>query len=119
MTGTSTSTPTTVASAALANETRLALFRALVAAGPDGLSAGALATHAGISPSNLTAHMTILTHAGMAEGRRAGRNRLYAANLPATARLVGFLIADCCGGHPGLCHSVSKQLAACAKDACN
>lgn len=105
--------------AALAHETRLVLFRALVSAGPDGLAAGILASRAGISPSNLTAHMNILTGAGLAGGRRAGRNRLYAANLGATASLVGFLIADCCGGHPTLCHSVAEQLSACAKGACN
>ncbi len=105
--------------AALAHETRLKIFRALVSAGPAGLPAGALAEGVGISPSNLSAHLVVLTGAGLAHVRKAGRQRIYAADLVATAELVSFLVADCCGGDPDLCRSVTTKLAVSALKACN
>ncbi|AZU05411.1 AsrR family transcriptional regulator [Glycocaulis alkaliphilus] len=104
---------------ALAHEGRLRIFRALVAAGPKGLAAGMLAEQLAISPSNLSAHLAVLTAAGLAQVEKAGRQRIYAANLVATAELVSFLIADCCGGDPALCRDVTAKLAVSALRACN
>ena len=104
---------------ALPHEGRLRIFRALVAAGPKGLAAGVLAEQTQISPSNLSAHLAVLTAAGLARVTRAGRQRIYAVDLMATAELVSFLVADCCGGDPELCRNVTAKLSFAALKACN
>lgn len=104
---------------ALSHDGRLRIFRALVAAGPKGLAAGTLADRVEISPSNLSAHLAVLTGAGLAKVEKAGRQRIYAVDLVATAELVSFLVADCCGGDPDLCRDVTAKLAVSAMKACN
>lgn len=104
---------------ALAHEGRLRIFRALVAAGPKGLAAGMLAEQVGLSPSNLSAHLAVLTGAGLTRVRKAGRQRIYATDLVATAELISFLIADCCAGDPELCRDVTSRLGSAALRACN
>jgi ArsR family transcriptional regulator, arsenate/arsenite/antimonite-responsive transcriptional repressor len=84
--------------AALAHERRLALFRALVVAGPDGLSAGAIARTLAVPPSSLSHHLGRLEQAGLATVRRAGRSLIYAADFAAMRRLIAFLTEDCCRG---------------------
>ncbi|KPP81061.1 MAG: transcriptional repressor of arsenical resistance ArsR [Oceanicaulis sp. HLUCCA04] len=83
------------------------------------MPAGRLAEQLDISPSNLSAHLAVLTGAGLTQVRKAGRQRIYAADLVATAELVSFLVADCCGGDPELCRSVTANLGAAAIKACN
>lgn len=97
--------------AALGQETRLAVFRALVVAGPEGLSAGALAEHVGSSPSRLTFHARLLERVGLVTIRREGRQVIYSANFRAMGRLVDFLAQDCCGGHPEVCRPLKKSQA--------
>lgn len=104
---------------ALAHEARLRIFRALVSAGPAGLPAGTLADEVELSPSNLSAHLAVLTGAGLTHVRKAGRQRIYATDLVATAELISFLVADCCGGDPDLCRSVTTKLSFAALRACN
>lgn len=104
---------------ALAHDGRLRIFRALVAAGPGGLAAGALADEVGISPSNLSAHLAVLTGAGLTHVRKAGRQRIYATDMVATAELISFLVADCCAGDPQLCRDVTSRLGLAALKACN
>lgn len=82
----------------LAQEHRLALFRLLVQAGPDGMAAGALAEALGIPNSSLSFHLAHLTRAGLIGQRRDGRSLIYTANYDAMNRLVGFLTENCCGG---------------------
>lgn len=84
--------------AALAHDRRLALFRVLVVAGPDGLSAGAIASALAMPPSSLSHHLGLLEQAGLATVRRAGRSLIYAANFAAMQGLVDFLLEDCCRG---------------------
>ena len=84
--------------AALAHERRLALFRALVVAGPDGLSAGAIARALDVPPSSLSHHLGLLEQAGLATVRRAGRSLIYAADFAAMRALIAFLTEDCCVG---------------------
>ena len=84
--------------AALAHERRLALFRALVVAGPDGLSAGAIARALDVPPSSLSHHLGLLEQAGLATVRRAGRSLIYAADFAAMRALINFLLMDCCRG---------------------
>ena len=88
---------------ALSHETRLIVFKAIMEAGPQGLTAGALAEHAGVSPSNLSAHLNIMTNSGLISVRRDGRKRIYAAQIPEIAELVRFIVDDCCQGHPEIC----------------
>ncbi len=83
--------------AALAHDTRLAIFRMLVESGPDGLSAGIIAERLGIPPSSLTFHVQHLHRAGLLSQRRASRQLLYAADFAAMGALVGFLTENCCG----------------------
>ncbi|XBQ17080.1 MAG: metalloregulator ArsR/SmtB family transcription factor [Oceanicaulis sp.] len=92
--------------AALANATRLKLFRLLIAAGPEGLAAGRLAEALEISPSNLSAHLAALSRAGLVAGRAEGRARIYAVDMGRAGALVRYLVEDCCQGRPEVCAPV-------------
>ena len=83
---------------ALAQDHRLALFRLLVQAGPDGMAAGALAEALGVPNSSLSFHLAHLNRAGLINQRREGRSLIYTANYDAMNALVGFLTENCCGG---------------------
>lgn len=95
---------------ALAQETRLRVFRRLVEAGPDGVAAGALAEELEVSPSNLSAHLATLSQAGLAVAVPRGRHRIYTADMAAISGLLGFLVADCCHGRPEACAPILKAL---------
>jgi ArsR family transcriptional regulator, arsenate/arsenite/antimonite-responsive transcriptional repressor len=82
---------------ALAQETRLALFRLLVAEGPAGLPAGAIAEHLAVAPSSLSFHLQQLLHAGLITQRRLGRQLIYAAEYGAMTELLAYLTENCCG----------------------
>jgi DNA-binding transcriptional ArsR family regulator len=86
--------------AALAQESRLAIFRALVQAGPAGLAAGRIGELTGIAPSSLSFHLKELAHAGMVESEQAGRFVIYTAKFETMNALLGFLTENCCGGNP-------------------
>ena len=88
---------------ALAHGSRLAVFRLLVRAGPDGLAAGDIAREIGALPNTLSTHLTILGHAGLIRSRREGRSVIYAADYVGMRALLGFLVEDCCAGHPEIC----------------
>lgn len=85
---------------ALAQASRLAVFRALVQAGPTGLAAGRIADITGIPPSSLSFHLKELTHAGLASARQDGRFVIYTAQFDTMNALLGFLTDNCCGGNP-------------------
>jgi len=95
-----TSTLAVKSLAALAQESRLAIFRSLVQAGPDGLPAGQLAETLGISPSSLTFHMKELTHSGLAVSRQEGRYVIYSAQINSMNALLAYLTDNCCGANP-------------------
>ena len=88
---------------ALANEHRLAAFRLLVKAGPEGLPAGEMASTLGLAASSLSFHLSHLESAGMVSATRAGRNIIYRLEADAMRDLLGFLTEDCCQGRPELC----------------
>lgn len=90
---------TIVALAALAQESRLAIFRLLVQVGPEGLAATKIGDQLGIAPSSMSFHLKELTHAQLVFVRRDGRSLIYAANFPAMNALIGFLTENCCGGN--------------------
>jgi DNA-binding transcriptional ArsR family regulator len=84
--------------AALAHDSRLEVFRLLVQAGPDGISAGDIAAQLEIPASTLSFHMKSLAHAGLVESRHQSRFIYYSANFEAMNALVGYLGENCCGG---------------------
>jgi DNA-binding transcriptional ArsR family regulator len=86
---------------ALAQETRLALYRLLVTQGPQGLPAGAIADSLGVAPSSLSFHLQQLLHAGLVSQRRAGRQLIYAAEYDTMNALLAYLTANCCGRREG------------------
>jgi len=86
--------------AALAQETRLAIFRLLVEHGPGGLIAGKIAETLNIVPATLSFHLKELSAAGLLEARSEGRFIFYSARFDRMNELVGFLTANCCGGNP-------------------
>lgn len=88
---------------ALAQITRLGAFRALVAAGPDGVAAGELARALDVPPPTLSFHLRDLENAGLIASTREGRSIRYTADFEAMNSLVGFLTENCCGGKPELC----------------
>jgi ArsR family transcriptional regulator, arsenate/arsenite/antimonite-responsive transcriptional repressor len=89
--------------AALAQETRLALFRLLVQAGPDGLAAGEIAGRLKVPAPTLSFHLAQLSHAGLVVSLRRGRSILYSADFEAMQAIVDFLTESCCSGRPELC----------------
>ena len=96
--------PTAVgALSALAHASRLAVFRLLVRAGPEGLPAGEIAREVGVLPNTLSTHLTILAHAGLIRSQREGRSILYSADYDGMRGLLGFLMEDCCAGRPEIC----------------
>lgn len=86
-----------IALAALGHEHRLATYRLLVQAGPDGLPAGVIAEQLGLPPSSLTFHLQQLRQAGLVSQRRASRQVIYAMLPAAMNALLGFLAENCCG----------------------
>lgn len=96
---------------ALAHASRLAVFRLLVRAGPDGMAAGEISREVGVRPQTLSTHLAILNHAGLIGSRRDGRSIIYSADYEGMRHLLGFLVADCCGGRPEICGSLSEAVA--------
>lgn len=114
---------------ALAQAHRMALFRALVRAGEEGMTAGQLADAVGIAPTALSFHAKELDRSGLVRQSREGRFIRYRLDVAAMRDLIGFLVDDCCSGHPELCWSglaggcaprgESSDVCCDAKGACN
>ncbi len=85
--------------AALAQETRLKIFRLLVQAGPDGLAAGVIGAQLGVPANTLSFHLKNLSQAGLLVARQEGRFIHYAADYAAMDELIAFLTANCCQGN--------------------
>jgi DNA-binding transcriptional ArsR family regulator len=84
--------------AALAQTTRLAIFRLLVGVGPEGMAAGQIAQKLKVSPATLSFHFKTLSHAGLVESRQDGRFVYYTANFAVMNGMVDYLTENCCGG---------------------
>jgi DNA-binding transcriptional ArsR family regulator len=88
---------------ALAHDGRLAAFRLLIQAGPEGLAAGEIARRLEILPNTLSTSLNLLSQAGLIRSRRDGRSIIYTADYDAMRELLAFLMEDCCGGKPEIC----------------
>jgi ArsR family transcriptional regulator, arsenate/arsenite/antimonite-responsive transcriptional repressor len=87
--------------AALAQVTRLDVFRLLVQQGPSGMAAGEVAEHLAIAPATLSFHLKELSHAGLVTSRQDGRFNFYAANFTAMSELLAYLTENCCAADCG------------------
>jgi DNA-binding transcriptional ArsR family regulator len=92
--------------AALAQETRLLIFRLLVQAGPEGVAAGRIGEELDVPPATLSFHLKELNHAGLVSSRQEGRFIYYAADFEQMAALMTFLTRNCCQGMPQECLTV-------------
>ncbi len=99
--------------AAIAQESRLAVFRLLVQAGPDGLIASKISDQLGIPPSSLSFHLKELSRADMVSVQQDGRFMIYAANFDTMNNLIGYLTENCCGGKPCAADSASPSFTCC------
>ena len=95
---------------ALAQETRLAVFRRLVASEPHGLPAGELARALDVPHNTLSSHLAILAGSGLIKARRSGRSIIYRAQLEALRAVIAYLVNDCCAGRPDLCQPLIEDL---------
>lgn len=103
--------PTAVgALSALAQETRLAVFRMLVRAGPAGLPAGAIAANLEVRQNTLSTHLGILVAGGLVRKRREGRSIVYTADFQGMRSLLTYLLEDCCGGEPSVCAPLIESM---------
>ena len=99
--------------AALAQESRLRLFRLLVVAGPEGATPTRMGEALGIAPTSISFHMKELLNAGLVSQARDGRHIIYRAQIESMNLLLGFLTANCCGGEPCLDTPVPVQCRTC------
>ena len=96
--------------AALGQETRLDIFRLLVQAGQEGVPAGEVATRLGAVQNTASAHLKILSHAGLVLDERDGRVVRYVADMTGFRDLLAYLMEDCCNGAPELCQPVIQAV---------
>jgi ArsR family transcriptional regulator len=99
-----------LALAALAQSTRLEVFRLLAKHEPDGLAAGDIARALAVPQNTMSAHLSILTRAGLMSSQRHSRSIVYRVNLDRFQSVALFLLKDCCGGRPEVCAPLIASL---------
>ena len=99
--------------AALAQSTRLDVFRLLVKHEPDGLAAGDIAKALAAPQNTMSSHLAILSRAGLVSAQRFGRSIVYRAELARFQQVVLFMLRDCCDGRPEICAPVIESLTPC------
>src|SRR5680860_1798816 len=92
---------------ALSQQTRLEAFRLLVRHEPVGLPAGEIARQLNVPHNTMSAHLAVLSRAGLVLSRRQSRSIIYRANLSHMNETIQFLVRDCCAGHPEICQPLS------------
>lgn len=101
--------------AALAQATRIAIYKLLIKHEPVGITAGVIAETIGAPHNTLSSHLAILVRAGLLRAAREGRTIIYRSNVKGMESLIQFLVNDCCDGHPELCN----LLAGAAEGSCS
>jgi DNA-binding transcriptional ArsR family regulator len=99
--------------AALAQTTRLDTFRLLVQREPEGVPAGELARLLAVPQNTMSAHLSILSRAGLVSGERRSRSIIYRVNLARLREVTLFLLKDCCGGRSDVCAPLIADLTPC------
>ena len=102
-----------LALAALAQSTRLDVFRLLVKHEPEGLAAGDIAKTLDVPQNTMSSHLSILSRAGLVTAQRFSRSIVYRADLAAFQAVVLFMLQDCCDGKPEICAPVVESLKPC------
>lgn len=92
---------------ALAQPTRLAIFRLLVVCGTAGMAAGQVAEKLAVSPANMSFHFKTLNHAGLIESRQEGRFVYYTANFTVMNEMLAYLTENCCAGDADSCEIIN------------
>lgn len=95
--------------AALAQPTRLAVYRLLVVCGPEGMAAGQIAEKLNASAATMSFHFKTLSHAGLIESRQDGRFVYYSANFTVMNSILAYLTENCCAGNPDGCDVSIKK----------
>lgn len=103
--------------AALAQTTRLDVFRLLVQREPEGVPAGELARLMGVPQNTMSAHLGVLSRAGLVRGERQSRSVVYRADLARLRETTLFLLEDCCGGRADVCAPLLAALSPCCTKA--
>src|SRR6266576_5558123 len=104
-----------LALAALAQPTRLDVFRLLVQHEPEGLAAGDIAKALAVPQNTMSSHLAILSRAGLVTARRFSRSIVYRADLKAFQAVVLFMLRDCCDGRPEICGPLIESLKPCCQ----
>ena len=98
---------------ALAQATRLAVFRLLIESEPSGLAAGEIARRLAVPHNTMSTHLSILARAKLISAERQSRSIVYRARLEAVREVAVFLLQDCCGGRPEICAPLIADLVPC------
>jgi ArsR family transcriptional regulator, arsenate/arsenite/antimonite-responsive transcriptional repressor len=107
----------TEALGALAQESRLKVFRLLVRSGPSGMAAGDIARTLDVPSNTMSSHLAVLSRAQLVASRKDGRSIIYAVDLAGTRALLSYLVEDCCCGKPNVCTPlIDSALAACCSN---
>jgi ArsR family transcriptional regulator, arsenate/arsenite/antimonite-responsive transcriptional repressor len=104
---------TILALAALAQSTRLEVFRLLIKHEPEGLAAGEIAKALAVPQNTMSAHLAVLSRAGLVTARRISRSIVYRADLARFRAVMLFMLNDCCDGRPEICAPLIESLTPC------
>ena len=104
---------TVLALAALAQSTRLEVFRLLVRHEPKGMAAGEIAAAVAVPQNTMSSHLSVLARAGLVSARRFGRSIVYRAELSQLRQVMLFMLTDCCDGRPEICAPLIADLTPC------
>jgi ArsR family transcriptional regulator len=104
-----------LALAALAQPTRLDVFRLLVKHEPEGLAAGDIARSLAIPQNTMSSHLSVLSRAGLVSAQRFGRSIVYRADLGCLRNVLLFMLRDCCEGRPEICAPLIEDLTPCCQ----
>ena len=102
-----------LALAALAQSTRMDVFRLLVKHEPEGLAAGDIAKALAVPQNTMSSHLAVLSRAGLVSAQRFSRSIVYRADLARFQEVMLFMLRDCCGGRPEICAPLVKSLTPC------
>ncbi|MEM9284608.1 MAG: metalloregulator ArsR/SmtB family transcription factor [Pseudomonadota bacterium] len=99
---------------ALAQATRLAVFKTLIREGSKGMAAGLIASTLSVAPNTLSSHLSVLQRSGLVRAERQGRSVIYSVEMDAVSGLIDTLVHDCCAGHPEACAVIDRSAGAVA-----